>query len=172
MMEDWMGLIGVVVGAMITIGGQSLFRQTERGRRAKYLAIRTLVVLDRYVTSCASVMEPHPFEEHGAETVFEQPEVLELPSDVDWTSIGHDLSYELLSLPNRDAHAREAIRFFFEVGGSWDARDARDEEFATIGLQAHEIAERLRQTYKLPARPELKWDPVESLRVRMAEAAS
>lgn len=162
-MEAWIGLAGVVVGAVITISAESLFRWGERGRRAKYLAVRCVIALDRYVTLCAGCLDPDPLEEDGPDVSYTMPPPPQLPEGVDWTAIPPDLCYRLLELPNNDQEARNQVSFYSHMTGSWDARDTRDERFTALGLSANRLATELRNKYRLVARPAATWNPVERL---------
>ncbi|MEM1149939.1 MAG: hypothetical protein AAGI03_05195 [Pseudomonadota bacterium] len=168
MIEAVIGLFGVVVGAAVTIGADWLRGRSEKGERAKYLAIRTVITLDRYVSDCASVIEPEPVPPLEHEPLVELPPKLTLPDDVDWTSIPPDLCYRILSLPSREKSAADAVSFMGGPGGG-DPADARDEHFTDLGLLAHAIAQDLRAAFGLEAPRRNEWDPAESLRARKSE---
>lgn len=167
-MEALVGLAGVIIGAMIAPTIDWLRRRRERHSRARYLAIRTVIALNRYVAACAEAIEDDPLP--SDEASFETPNHPDLPSDVDWSAIKPELAYNLLSLPNRHEDAQKAVSSLFHFTlDSWGARDERDERFVELGLAASELSTELRTRYRLDAPPSLKWDPVERLTEKNAE---
>jgi hypothetical protein len=77
------------------------------------------------------------------------PKKFQIPEDVDWTSIRHELAYRILSIPQRDSAAREAVQFIFGVADGDQARQSRDEDFINLGLDSSKIATELRSRYRL-----------------------
>lgn len=111
MREALFGLVGVFVGAMLTWVREVWSDRRTRGRHARYLAIRVVCVLDRYIESCAEVVSDDGLC-HGQrnEQGYLVPQIPlpappAFPEDLDWKSIEPSLMYLILSLPSRVGRA-------------------------------------------------------------------
>jgi hypothetical protein len=143
--------------------------RAARVRAARYLAIRVVCVLDEFIDNCASVAVDSGSE--GKDGVLEPqvsaPAKPSYPDDLDWQSIAHDLTYDLLSLPNAVTKAEGVVDWANENDGPPDFSEffeTRSIQYATIGLRANTLATKLRVRYRIPARPPVAddnaWDPV------------
>lgn len=104
--------VGAVLGAGITWVDSGLRRRRETATRARYLATRLVIAIDRYVIACCNALraEPHPLDDTDPETFAPFPEEYREPDgNVDWSSIDDGLAYELLSLPERDRDVRRRV---------------------------------------------------------------
>src|SRR5580658_8677661 len=92
------GLVVVLVGAVIV---PIVRERLVRSRDARYLAIRIVCILDRYVEDCASTATDSGEENADGLNVpqFSAPQPPTYPSDVNWKSIDHTMMYKLLALP-------------------------------------------------------------------------
>jgi hypothetical protein len=170
MSEGVIAIVATIVGAFLAFFGDSWRENRTKKRRATYLAIRTAIALDSFVESCASALSNNDdaynqrvYEDPSIS--FDMPEKFQIPDDVDWTSVDLDIAYKILEIPKRDKEARAFIEFVLDVGG--DGRDARDERFLGIALDAAALAKELRCLYPIPAIPPKEgtkdWDPVRVL---------
>ena len=97
------GVLGVVVGAALPL----LRDAWNNRRRARYLAIRIVCVLDEFLDECKNVVGDDGLSsgqrtaDGCLEAQVSQPKGLPLPDDVDWRSIDHGLMYKILALPSR-----------------------------------------------------------------------
>lgn len=163
--EGMFAIYGVVAGVALTWVGEFIRLGFERNRRARYLAIRSVIALDTFVGKCAEALtsDPEVPPNTNPDDVFDMPDTFQIPGDVDWTSISHDLAYRILSIPQRDTEAREAVSFIFRVADGAQASDTRDEYYIALGLDAANIANDLRNKYNLVKAAAGKWDPVKIL---------
>lgn len=178
MVEGIFGLVGVVVGSLLTLAQSWLSGRRSRVESARYLAIRVVCVLDKYVETCATVVEDDGLcfgqrnEDGYLEPQVDTPGPPIFPEDVDWKSIDHDLMYRLLSLPNDVDTAASAISFYWDVASPPDFDEyfaERRERFTSIGLKSAKLAKRLRDAYKLPIQQLGDWVPEERLQREQAK---
>ncbi|MGE4431437.1 MAG: hypothetical protein AB7E05_11925 [Sphingobium sp.] len=166
------GLLGVILGSILTSFkdlAAHVFTQRGNGR---YAAVRIIAVLDEYAQSCVSVVtddgtlegRPAGRTEQGEEYYDPQvlsPEPPEFPHDVDWRSISFKLMYRILSLPNT---ARETDRYISAVADHSFPPDydelfsARQEGYAHLGLESVNLVKELRSEFDFPAAPKKFWD--------------
>lgn len=162
-------LLGVVVGGLMTIFKDWIFRRQDRKKHTAYLAIRVSAMLDRFVYAAGAIVS-----DSGTRTddeTFEPSTALATTAfeglDVDWRAIAPDLSYRILGLQNdveRDmgfllrfslADAMfegEGFRFFF-----------RRKTYARHGLRAADLSLELRKACGLPEPAVEFWDVLDIL---------
>lgn len=176
--EGVIGLVGVVIGALLTpllIGAKECWvARASRRKNAQYLAVRVVSLLDGFLEKCADVVGDDGLSHNQREPDgLKSPQVSTPQLDfdslkVDWRSIPPGLMYEVLSLPNRATAANQRIHGIFEY--NYDPPDfdeffeERQIQFGEIGLLAASLADRLRAMYGVPDRDYLLWDPVKFLR--------
>lgn len=107
MLEALIGLLGVIVGASITVAREYWVAKTSRRKDAEYLAIRVITLLDGFAEKCADVVGddglihgqtgPDGRRSPQAST----PDCTVESLDVNWKSIPSNIMYEILSLPNQ-----------------------------------------------------------------------
>jgi hypothetical protein len=184
------GLIGVIIGSLLTTLKDFLLSSIERRRHARYAAIRIVCVLDEYVNRCIAVVfddgtsEGRPAGRTEDGEYFCEPQVSTpappaYPKDIDWKSILTALMYRVLSLPNRARETAEYVTASAEHAfppGYEEIFEARQEGYAQLGLEAHRLAAAFRKAYGIPPTDEGKlnpdWDPVKSLSERLGEIKS
>lgn len=162
-------LLGVVVGGLMTIFKDWIFRRQDRKKHAAYLAIRVSAMLDRFVYAAGAIVSDSGAREDDetfapatalAAIAFEE-------LDVDWRTITPDLSYRILGLQNdveRDmgillrllpadaVFEGEGSRFFF-----------RKKAYARHGLKAADLSLELRKACGLPEPEGEFWDVLDIL---------
>jgi len=173
MNEAIFGFLGVLVGACISWIREELKERRLRKRHGMYLAARVVCVLDEYVEKCVEVVgddgtimgQAAVRDESGQEYYKPQvplPEAPDYPDDVDWKSINSNLMYRLLALPNT---ARETDRYISASSEHAfppdyeEVFEARGKGYATLGLEALQLAKELRKTFKIPQENYVKWNP-------------
>lgn len=133
-------------------------------RQAVYLAVRTVCVLDKFISSCCSVIgDDGTYDPQGVRHSTVTSPNLNLPDDVDWRSINTEFMYRALMLPNKIEHANESIAFVGDVIAFPPDYDEWFEErryqYAKLGLHALGLATDLRSFYGLPPADYSRWDP-------------
>ena len=173
------GLVGVLLGAVLTVAREWWFQRRRERKDAEFLSVQVLGQLDRYVAACANVVaddglsEGQP-DEHGYRRTqvsppkFE-PELLK----VEWKALPLTLMYEILDLPYRAEIASHSVSAAFEYAAMppdfEEGFEERQFQYAVLGLDAARLAEKLRQHAGLPARTGGAWDPVAHMAERKAQ---
>lgn len=162
------GLAGVIVATVLP-----WFRDRwNNKRRARYLAIRVVCVLDEFVDQCASVVGDDGLcdGQRNAEGCLQpqvaQPKSLLLPTDVDWRSIEYGLMYDILALPSRIGGDNGAISFAAEHSFPPDYEEFFEERrhrYACLGLDAATLTRKLRTKYGIPMQEFGDWHPIDYL---------
>lgn len=140
------------VGHRLTVSKDT---QEERGRHARYLAIRVVCILDNFVAGCSEIVADGG--EYDAEaclrTTVDYP-TLQFPDDVDWRSISPNLMYRLLALPNDLDSAHKSIHYMGnEVSSPPDFEEFFEErkyQFGKLGLAALALCDEIRETFEIP----------------------
>lgn len=171
--QPFWALVGVIVGAFLTIGKDFLFDWRTQSRLRAYAAIRLVCVFDVYAEECADVATDdgeYRREEEGEElrdTSVPNPTLPAFADDIDWKSLDPRLVYRVLNFPIEVAQAERAISFAFsEIAFPPDYEEGFEERqlrYAELGIAAHDIAEALRRKYSLPRVESTEWNPVERL---------
>jgi hypothetical protein len=164
------GLIGVVVGAVVTAFltwiREWWFQSRTTRKETEYLAIQVSCALERYVAGCSAVASDEgECGEHGDnEPIYKLPSFETDSLDVEWKALPGRLMYEVLDFPYR---AELADRRVFQASinaippGYDDWFEERQYQYAVLGVAASELVEKLRKHAGLMSRPsDGKWDPV------------
>lgn len=163
------GLLGVMLGSVITVSKDFVAYIFERKRNGRYAAVRIISVLDEYVQECVAVVSDDGTSEGRIEDDVEylDPRV-ECPgppiysSDIDWKSVSFKLMYRTLTLPNTARETDRYIRGSAELSCSPDYEElfeARQEGYARLGLEALAIVKEYRKEFNLRAMPTKDWYP-------------
>jgi hypothetical protein len=160
------GFLAVLVGTAVIPSIRSYF---SRRQAARYLAIRVVCTLDKYVDDCAMVATDWGREnqEGASEPQVSAPPVPSYPNDLDWHSIDYSLMYKILSLPTIAEKVLGIVSNASEHAYPPDYREyfeARNFQYATLGLKAFEVTVKLREKYRIPDQDPTEWDPVSCLR--------
>lgn len=166
------GLLGVILGSLLTGCKDWLTHRFKRRDNGRYAAVRLITVLDEYAEGCVSVVSddgtcegrPAGRTEQGEEYYDPQvtgPEPPTFPDDIDWQSINYELMYSILSFPNNvrktiryiSASAEHASPPYYE-----ELFDARQKGYAHLGMEAINLVRNLRGEFKIPKTPKKFWD--------------
>lgn len=170
MTEAIFGLAGVFVGSGISWFQSYWTTKKENNKSARYLAIRLVCILDKYMEDCISVVKDDGLSEgqRSAEGCLEpqilSPPVPTYPDDIDWKSIDHDLMYELLSFPTEIEDGNRMISASNDIAFPPDYQDWFDERkfyYCKFGLIAHKLSNDLSRKYGIKKKMYNNWDPVE-----------
>lgn len=173
------GLIGVMVGALLTWVKESLHTRRERTQQARYLAIRVVCILDEFHASCCEIVGDDGTY-HGQRTVdgdlqaqTSLPDGISFPDDVDWRAIDHFLMYRILSLPSRIKTDNDAISFIYDAVSCppdyEEYFEERQYRYACLGLDVFGLAQEIGRKHNIPDRQLDNWDPIGELRDKKAE---
>lgn len=156
------GLVGVVLGALLTVAREWWLQSRKTRKDAEYLSIQVSCELERYVARCAEVVgdnglcEGQP-DEHGCHAIqVEQPKFDPMSLNVEWKSLPAKLMYEILDFPYKNEIANQSIHMKFEYVASppdyWEGFEERQFQYATLGIAASQLVTKLRKHVDLPAR--------------------
>lgn len=174
------GLVGVVVGAVMTFARDLWFQRQRDLKERQYLAIQVSSLLERYVSGCVEVVADNGLyhgqpDENGiyqaqAEEPKFEPELLQ----VDWKSLPPNLMYEILDFPLLIADVQSFLADVGDMSAPPDYEEwfeERQYQYAYLGLQAASLSERLRNRIGLPSRPRpvTEWDPLQFMAKRRDE---
>lgn len=177
------GLVGVVVGAVVTAGltmiREWMSERKEQKKNSEYLAILVSSMLDMYVAGCAEVVSDDGLYhgERNADGYREihstAPSFEPLSVQVEWKSLPSKLMNEVLSFPLEIEAAKSKIEGAYEYEATPPDFDEyfaeRQYQYALLGLRAFGLSSSLRRNARLPARSPSSWNPVEYMATEMAK---
>lgn len=173
------GLIGVVLGAVLTVIKEWWFKHRTNQKESEYLAILVTFALERFAVECVHVVNDDGLFQgqynSDGRCSFQVPTPNFNPHaiDVEWKSIPAELMYEIFHLVNELDAANHRISGIFENGaGPPDYEDCFEERqlsYANLGIEALKLADRLRAFCRLPKREPLEWDPADAIITRKRE---
>ena len=169
------GIVGVLVGALMSFVGNALFARQQRLRQARYLAIRVVCALDPFVDTCCDIaLDDGEAGENGETFPSVGSPSLALPTDVDWKSIEPDLAYRILRLGNQIDEAKQEIRWVADGFSIPPEHSEYFEErwlqYGKLGLTALYLANELREMLKLPQLATRGHDPEQLLKDAVLKA--
>lgn len=180
MKEAIFGFIGVVIGAFIP-WLQSYFNDKLTNKKnARYLAIRVVCILDKYLEDCVEVVKDDglTYGQRDKDGCLRQqvkaPGVPVFPDDVDWKSIEHELMYKILSLPAEVESADRLIRATADITGPPDFEEWFEERkfhYSQFGLIAYQLSEELCEKYSIQKKVYNDWNPVNDLKKELQAVA-
>ncbi len=167
------GLIGVIVGAAITWLQAYWTNKQATNKNARYLAIRIVCILDKYLVDCAEVVKDDGLS-FGQRTPdgclapqVKAPGPPVYPDDVDWKSIDPELMYQILSLPSEVEGGDRMIKATEDISGPPDYESwflERKFYYCQFGLMAYALSEKLAEKYKIKKKTYNNWDPAADLK--------
>jgi len=165
MNEAVAAFLGAVIGSGLLLFRDWIASAFNTRRRAKYLAIRVVTILDRFVDQCADVSQDNGYlgnNRGDPVATTDDPSAIIFPDDLDWRSIDHKMAYNLLALDNKIYDANQVISAAGDFASAPDYEeyyDARRLQYSLLGLEAASLARQLRDTHDLPRRTFDKWNP-------------
>lgn len=172
------GLLGVLLGAVLSVTKDWWFQRLNRKRDVSYLAVQVVGLLDRYVFACAAVVS-EVGQGQRDENGFVLPQV-RLPNfdpeslRVEWRALPVDLLYAILDLPYQAEVADQSIEGVWQYSATppdfENIFEERYKQYSKLGLDAAALAKRVRSHAGLPDRSiGSDWDPVKVLQEKWAE---
>lgn len=165
------GLIGVVLGAVLTVAREWWSQRVKDVKDAAFLAVQVVGQLDRFVAGCASVVaddglsEGRPDEQGYRRAQVTPPKFEPENFNVEWKSLPLELMYGVLDLPYKIGAANHSIENAYEYQATPPDFDEffeeRQYQYALLGIEAARLSTALRHHAKLPLRVAEEWDPVQ-----------
>ncbi|KQR95192.1 hypothetical protein ASG01_04895 [Chryseobacterium sp. Leaf180] len=180
MTEAIFGLLGVLIGSSLSWMQSYWTSKKETNKSARYLAIRLVCILDKYMEDCASVIKDDGLFEgqRSSEGCLEpqviSPPVPKYPEDIDWKSIDHNLMFEILSFPSEIEDGNRMISASNNIAFPPDYQDWFDERkfyYCQFGLIANKLSNGLSQKYGIKKKTYNDWDPVSDFTVELKAVA-
>ena len=169
MTEAIFGLLGVILGSGISWLQSYWSDKRDRNKNARYLAIRIVCILDKYIEDCASVIKDDGLS-YGQRTSegYLKPQVKApgrpvYPEDIDWKSIDHELMFQILSFPSEVEQGDRIINATWEITGPPDFEEwfiERKFHYSQFGLIAYKLSNDLSIKYGIKKKIYNDWDPV------------
>ncbi|MGG7468645.1 hypothetical protein PYS58_06215 [Chryseobacterium indologenes] len=181
MTEAVFGLIGVLVGSGISWFQSYWSTQREAKKNARYLAIRVVCILDKYMEDCAEVVkdtglfEGQRSAEGCLEPQVEIPAIPKYPDDVDWKSIDHDIMFQLLSFPTEIEDGNRVINAATMIAGPPDYQEYFDDRkyyYCQFGLMAKKMSDDLSEKYGIKKKNYNEWNPVKYFTTELKAVAT
>ncbi len=182
MIEAIFGLVGVVIGGLLTIAKDSFAARRRRKEEGSYSAIRLICILNEFADDCVDVVQddgtsegvPAGRTESGEEyyvAQVRQPTPPVYPDDIAWRSLPETLMHQILGLPNKARTTDRYIDGISKYVADWpdysDFFDARQEGYAKLGHEALSLVEQLAKRFHITATHKAEfgdeWDPKELL---------
>lgn len=166
------GLIGVFIGSIISWLQTYWISKRDQNKNAKYLAIRIVCILDKYLQDCTDVIKDDGLsfgqrtKEGYLKAQVKTPGPPIFPEDVDWKSIDHELMYKILSFPSDVENGDRIIESAANISSPPDFEDWFEERkfhYCKFGLTAYKLAEKLCIEYSIKKKTYNNWNPVVDL---------
>lgn len=165
------GLVGVALGALLTVAREWWFQSRKNKKDAEYLSILMSCELERYAARCAKVVgddglcEGQPDENGYSSIQVDAPKFEPHAFSVEWKSLPAHLMYEILDFPYKAELANSSVSAAFEYAATppdfSEGFEERQFQYACLGLAALKLAARLRGYVGLPPRDIGEWNPAE-----------
>ncbi len=160
--KAWFGLIGVIIGVVSVGLKEWIVSYISKKKRADYLAIQIVTLLDPFIERCANVVQDDGYSQgnYQDEIQVKSPDFDPQSLEVDWKSIPSNLMYEILSFPNEIKRADNEVGSVFEYSDMRDTLTERQYQYALLGVKASKIASKLRKNSNIAERDFDNWNPV------------
>lgn len=165
------GLVGVTLGALLSVAKEWWFQSRKNKKDAEYLSILLSCELERYSVRCAEVVgddglcEGRPNENGYSSIQVEAPKFEPHAFSVEWKSLPAHLMYEILDFPYKAELAGKSVSAAFEYAATppdfSEGFEERQLQYACLGLAALNLATKLRGYAGLPARDIGEWNPAD-----------
>ena len=155
------GILGALVGGLIVVGKEMYFNKKKREKETVYLAAIVSSHLERFANSCSNVAFDdgteygRPSAENGEyKPTTTPPEFQPLDIEVEWKVLPNDLIYSILQIPDQQAQVQNRhtgiADFAYDPPFHTEYFWTRRRDYADLGLQASDLARRLRSHAKIP----------------------
>ncbi len=175
------GLIGVALGALLTVVREWWFQSRKDKKDAEYLSILVSCELERYAARCAAVVgddglcQGQPDKKGCSSIQVETPKFEPHAFSVEWKSLPANLMYEVLDFPYKAELANESVSAAFEYASPPDFMEGFEErqlQYACLGLAALKLVDKLHGYVGLAPRDIGEWNPAEYMEKHKADIES
>jgi hypothetical protein len=174
------GLIGVLVGAILTGVREWWFQNKKNKKDAEYLAIQVSCQLEKFIAGCAGVAgddglcDGQTDKEGYSSIQVESPTFALTDLKVEWKVLPAKLMYSLLQFPYKAELVAQKTMYEFNHASPPDYSEAFEErqlQYSILGIDASRLVAQLLKHVALPL-PEAKsdeWDPIAFMREQKAK---
>jgi len=164
------GLVGVVIGGLLTVAKEWWFQKLKTRKDSEYLSIQVFCQLERYVACCAEVVaddglcDGQPDKNGYSTPQVKQPVFDPNSFNVEWKSLPANLMYEVLDFPYKAELASQIVSSAFNFAATppdfCEGFEERQFQYATLGIAASQLATKLRNHVGLSVKSVGDWNPV------------
>jgi hypothetical protein len=172
MKEAIFGLVGVIIGSALSwLQTHWIYKRSEN-KNARYLAIRCVCILDKFVEDCMDVIKDNglSYGQRNAQGCLEPQVKLPgppiFPADIDWKSIDHETMYKLLSFTSDVEAGDRLIDFTQTIACPPDYEDFFEERkyhYCKHGLNGCLLSKKIATKYGIKKKQYDDWDPESDL---------
>jgi len=173
MTEAVFGLVGVLMGSGISWFQSYWLNNREIKKSARYLAIRMVCILDKYLEDCGDVVKDNglSFGQRTSEGYLKAQVIAPgspvYPDDVDWKSIDHELMFRILSFPSEVENGNRTINATLEIAGPPNYEEWFEERkfyYSQFGLMAYSLSSELCNKYGIEKKKYDDWNPIDDFK--------
>lgn len=175
------GLIGVLVGAVLTGVKEWWFQNRKNKKDAEYLAIQVSCQLERFIAGCAGVAgddglcEGQTDKDGYSSIQVESPTLALNDLRVEWKVLPANLLYSILQFPYKAELVAQKTMYEFNHASPPDYSEAFEErqlQYSILGIEASRLVVQLLKYVALPEAKRDEWDPVAFMREQKAKIDS
>lgn len=167
MIEAIIGLVGVIIGSLVTGLRDWVTSYFSKEARKKYLATRVVSMLEIFVDNCALILNDdgtvcgQPDKDGYYYPQVKPPTFEPLLLDVDWLSIDSKLMHKILYLPNELYMADSKIKSIWDCNSNPPEHpeffEERYYQYSKLAIKANEIISELCKESGIKISDEHKW---------------
>ncbi len=160
------GLIGVALGAFLTVLREWWFQNRKNRTDAEFLAIQISCALERYAAQCVEVVvddglyQGQRDEENCFAPQVEKPKFDPESFKVEWKALPVKLMYEILDFPFKAELADQHISNVAEFAAPpyRETIEERQYQYAILGIAAEKLVKMLRKNAGIHQRENNEWN--------------
>jgi len=175
------GLIGVLVGAILTGVREWWFQKRKNKKDAEYLAILVSCQLEKFIAGCAGVAgddglcEGQTDKDGYSSIQVESPTLALNDLKVEWKVLPANLMYSILQFPYKAELVAQKTNYEFNHASPPDYSEAFEErqlQYSILGMEASRLVAQLLKYVALPEAKQDEWDPIAFMREQKAKIDS
>ena len=175
------GLIGVLVGAIVTGFKEWWFLYRKNKKDAEYLAIQVSCQLERFIAGCAGVAGDDGLcegqtDKDGYSSIQVESPTLDLNDlKVEWKALPANLMHSILHFPYKAELVAQKTMYDFNHASPPDYSEAFEErqlQYSILGIDASGLVAQLLKHAALSEAKPNEWNPIAFMREQKAKIDS
>ena len=167
------GLAGVIIGGLLSIAKDWWIQKQNKIKAAEYLSIQVAYALEQYAFHCSDVVNDdglcygQPDKDGWYRPQVTRPNFDPKSFDVEWKALPIEFMYDILNFPYKAKLAEDHVANIFKYSDPPDFSyefEERQWQYASLGIAASELADKLRKHIGLSPRIVGDWDPVSDMK--------